>query len=148
MMNDLHSVGNYGCKSNIIIHVSPLNSSKQQRQQKKEPDPVTKCSKYNSSRSTQVYTYDLNSDNLCHPKNQSTQTDQLRQRDHGIQTVPCSQFSSACQTACQTDNSSYRSSASTPYPSRLMKLKPDYDGPRIHGPFSCDCPGGVCKHRS
>ena len=159
MLKDLYSVGNNGCKSYIIIHVSPPNSSKQQRQQKKEPDPVTKCSKYNSSRSTQVYPYDLDPRNFCHPKNQSTQTDQIRQRDHGVQTVPCSQFSSACQTACylditsrlrpfsddepKTDNNSYRSSAPTTYPYRLMK-----DAPIIHGPFFCDCPGGVdfCKH--
>ena len=157
LMKDSSSVANNGCKSYIIIHVSPPNLSKQQRQQKKEPDAVTKCSKYNSSRSTQVYPYDLDPGNFCHPKNQSTQTDQLRQRDHGVQTVRCSQSSSVSQTACRlrpfsddepkTDNNSYRSSAPTTYPSRLMKLK--LDGPIIHGPFSCcDCPGGVdfCKH--
>ena len=27
-------------------------------------------------------------------------------------------------------------------------LKPDYDGPIMHGPFSCDCPGDGCIFRS
>ena len=151
MKDSSSSVANNGYNSYIIIHVSSLNSSKQQRNQIKEPDPVTKCSKYNSSRSTQVYPYDLDADNVFHPKNQSTQTDKLRQRDHGVQSVRCSQSSSASQTACfldMPDNNSYRSSAPPTYPSRLIKnLK--LDGPIIHGPFSCcDCPGGVdfCKH--
>ena len=134
----------------------------QQRRQKKEPDPMTNCSKDDSSlkfqhltdtRSTQVYPTDLDQGNYCHPKNRSTHTDKLQQRDHGVQTVSYSQSSSASQTACflditsrlrpfsdnKTDNNSYRSSAPTTY-----KL----DGPWIHGPFFCDCPGGVCKHRS
>ena len=123
---------------------------------------VTKCSKDDSSlkiehltdtRSTQVYPSDLDQWNYCHPKNRSTQTDKLQQRDHGVQTVSYSQSSSASQTACfldinsrlrpfsdnKTNNNSYSSSAPTTY-----KL----DGPWIHGPFSCDCPGDGCIFRS
>ena len=90
MLKDSSSVANIVCNGFIIIHVSPRNSSEQQRQQKKEPDPLTKCRKYNSSRSTQVYPFDLDPGNFCHPKKQSTQTNQLRHRDLGVQTVPCS----------------------------------------------------------
>ena len=105
------------------------------------------------TRSTQVYPSDLDQWNYCHPKNRSTQTDKLQQRDHGVQTVSYSQSSSASQTACfldinsrlrpfsdnKTNNNSYSSSAPTTY-----KL----DGPWIHGPFSCDCPGDGCIFRS
>ena len=188
------SIANNGSKSYItlIIHVSPPpNTSKQQRRQKKEPDPVTNCSKDDSSlklqrltdtRSTQVYPSDLDPRNYCYPNNRSTQTDTLRQR----QTVPCCQSSNASQTVSSnydkpslrrfsdetttgnsstslgpfssTSSSSNNSntagscsrSATKAYLNRLMKLKPDYDGPIIHGPFFCDCPGGLdfCKQES
>ena len=185
------SIANTGSKSYItlIIHVSPPNTSKQQRRQKKEPDPVTNCSKDDSSlklqhltdnRSTQVYPSDLDPG---HPNNRSTQTDRLRQRDRGVQTVRYSQSSNASQTVSSyldltrlrpfsdeattgisstsdeakslgpfssTSSSSNNSntgscsrSATKAYLNRLMKLKPDYDGPIIHGPFFCDCPGGL-----
>ena len=74
------SIANNGSTSYIIIHVCPTNSSKQQRRQTKEPDPVTKCSKCDGSlklqhltdtRSTQVFPYDLDPGNYSHPKNQS-----------------------------------------------------------------------------
>ena len=124
---------------------------------------------------TQVYPSDLDPGNYFHSKNQSTQTDQLRQRDLGVQTVPCSQSSSASQTTCYLDitsslrpfsdetttgisSTSDEATSFGPFSTtsnttrtnlrRLMKLKPDYYGPIIHGPFFCDCPGGVCKHRS
>ena len=162
MLKDSSSVANIVCNGFIIIHhVSPRNLSEQQRQQKKEPDPSTKCRKYNSSRSTQVYPFDLDPGNFCHPKNQSTQTNQLRHRDLGVQTVPCCQSSSTSQTACFLDissrlrpfsgdapktnnNSNFSISPTTNNPPSKLNL----DGPRIHGPFFCDCPGGVCKHRS
>ena len=107
------SIANNGLESYIFIHLSPPNTSKQeQRRQKKEPDPVTNCSKDDSSlkfqhltdtRSTQVYLSDLDQGNYCHPKNRSTQTDKLQQRDHGVQTVSYSQSSSASQTAVHLD---------------------------------------------
>ena len=133
--------------SYICLHQIQANRNNDDK--KKEPDPMTNCSK------------DDQGNYYCDPKNRSIQTDKLQQRDHGVQTVSYSQSSSASQTACflditsrlrpfsddKTDINSYRSSAPTTYPSRLMKLK--LDGPIIHGPFSCcDCPGGVdfCKH--
>jgi len=120
---------------------------------------VTKCSKDDSSlkiehltdtRSTQVYPSDLDQWNYCHPKNRSTQTDKLQQRDHRVQTVSYSQSSSASQTSCYLDiNSRLRPfSDKTTTAKRLTKLKPDYDGPIMHGPFSCDCPGAGCIYRS
>jgi hypothetical protein len=156
------SVANNGGNCYIIIHVCPPNSSKQQPLQTKGPDHVTKCSvdavdspkllHLTDTRSTQVYPYDLDSGNFCHLKNQSTQTDQLRQRDHGVQTTVrrCSQSSSASQTPCYLDiNSRLRPfSDKTTNAKRLTKLKPDYDGPIMHGPFSCDCPGDGCIFRS
>ena len=120
---------------------------------------VTKCSKDYSSlkiehltdtRSTQVYPSDLDQWNYCHPKNRSTQTDKLQQRDHGVQTVSYSQSSSASQTKCYLDITSRLRpfSDKTTTAKRLTKLKPDYDGPIMHGPFSCDCPGVSCIFRS
>jgi hypothetical protein len=164
----------------IIIHICPPNSIRQQRQQTKEPDPVAKCSEDDDSfnlqqltecRSTQVYPYDLDPGNYSHPKNRSTQTEQIRQSNNGVQTVPCSQSSEASQTASSyfdiprsgpfttagknnicssttTSGNSCSSTASKAYLNRLMKAKPD--GPIIHGPFYCDCPGGLdfCKQES
>ena len=125
---------------------------------------------------TQVYPSDLDPGNYFHSKNQSTQTDQLRQRDLGVQTVPFSQSSSASQTTCSLDitsslrpfsdetttgisSTSDEATSFGPFSTtsntrtnlrRLMKLKPDYDGPIIHGPFFCDCPCAcsVCIFRS
>jgi hypothetical protein len=163
-------------KSYIIIHLSPPNSSKQQRRQTTEPDLVTKCSEndgflklqhLNDSRSTQVFPYDLDPQNYSHPKNQSTQTEQLQRRNTGVQTVLCCQSSNASQTVCSIgpfsdetttgignncsstcssyNSNSCSSSIRKAYLNRLMKLKPDE--PAIHGPFFCDCPGGLefCK---
>jgi hypothetical protein len=215
----------------IIMHVCPPNLIKQQRQQTKEPDPVAKCSEDDDSlnlqqltdtRSTQVYPYELDPGNYSHPKNRSTQTEQIRRSNNGVQTVPCSQSSEASQTASSyfaipssgpfittaknnicsstttsgnscsntatkgeppvlgvdeastgirrtrdeatrigpfsstssssssssSSNNSYslrNGAASKAYLNRLMKAKPD--GPIIHGPFYCDCPGGLdfCK---
>ena len=103
--------------------------------------------------STQFYPNDLDPRNFCHLKNQSTQTDQtdqIRQRDLGVQTAPCSQSSRASQTACYSDITSRLRpfSDETTTAKRLTKLKPDYDGPIMHGPFSCDCPGDGCIFRS
>ena len=120
-------------------------------------DPGNFCHSKNQStqhltdtRSTQVYPSDLDQWNYCHPKNRSTQTDKLQQRDHGVQTVSYSQSSSASQTPCYLDiNSRLRPfSDKTTTAKRLTKLKPDYDGPIMHGPFSCDCPGDSCIFRS
>ena len=176
-MND-SSITNNGSRINIIIHVCPPNSSKQQqRRQTKEPDPVTKCSECDGSlklkhltdtRSTQVFPYDLDPGNYSHPKNQSTQTEQLQRRNNGNQTVLFSQSSNASQNVCSyydkpslgpfsdetatglSNNCSYNSNSCSSsirkaYLNRLMKLKPDE--PVIHGPFFCDCPGGLdfCK---
>ena len=73
-------------------------------------DPGNFCHSKNQStqhltdtRSTQVYPSDLDPGNYFHSKNQSTQIDQLQQRDLGVQTVPCSQSSSASQTTCYLD---------------------------------------------
>ena len=86
------SIANNGLESYIFIHLSPPNTSKQeQRRQKKEPDPMTNCSK------------DDQGNYYCDPKNRSTQTDKLQQRDHGVQTVSYSQSSSASQTAVHLD---------------------------------------------
>jgi hypothetical protein len=157
-----------GSQNYLIIHISAPIIYQRQR---KEPEPVTKCSADNGSQtlqqhltkncSTQVDPYDLDKGNYSHMKNCSTQTEQLRQRSHGVQTVPCSQSSNATQTLSEKkdlkgpfSDSVYSSSEiidnSTPdinkaYLNRLMKLK--LDGPIIHGPFYCDCPGGLrsCK---
>ena len=56
--------------------------------------------------SSQFYPNDLDPSNFCHSKNQSTQTDQtnqIRQRDLGVQTTPCSLSSRASPTACYLD---------------------------------------------
>ncbi len=174
------SISKNGSKIYIIVHVCPPNSIKQQRRQTKEPDPVTKCGEddgslnlqhLTDSRSTQVYPYDLDPGNYSHPKNRSTQTEQIRRSNNGVQTVPCSQSSEASQTASSyfaiprlgpfttagknnirssttTSGNSCSSTASIAYRNRLMKAKPD--GPIIHGPFYCDCPGGLdfCKQES
>jgi len=172
------SVANNGGNCYIIIHVCPPNSSKQQPLQTKGPDHVTKCSvdavdspkllHLTDTRSTQVYPYDLDPGNYSHPKNRSTQTEQIRRSNNGVQTVPCSRSSEASQTAssyfdiprsgpftttgtnniCGSTTTSVNSCSSTAtkaYLNRLMKAKPD--GPIIHGPFYCDCPGGLdfCK---
>ena len=84
--------------------------------------------------SSQFYPNDLDPSNFCHSKNQSTQTDQtnqIRQRDLGVQTTPCSQSSRASQTACYLDITSRLRpfSDETTTAKRLTKLKPDYDGP-------------------
>jgi hypothetical protein len=174
------SFANIGEETYIIMHVCPPNLIKQQRQQTKEPDPVAKCSEDDDSlnlqqltdtRSTQVYPYELDPGNYSHPKNRSTQTEQIRRSNNGVQTVPCSQSSEASQTASSyfaipssgpfittaknnicssttTSGNSCSSTASIAYRNRLMKAKPD--GPIIHGPFYCDCPGGLdfCKQES
>ena len=84
--------------------------------------------------SNQFYPNDLDPSNFCHSKNQSTQTDQtdqIRQRDLGVQTAPCSQSSRASQTAYYSDITSRLRPLSdeTTTAKRLTKLKPDYDGP-------------------
>ena len=178
------SIANNGSKVNIIIHLCLPNSYKQQRRQTKEPDPVTKCSEecdgslklqhLTDTRSTQVFPYDLDPGNFSHPKNQSTQTEQLHRHNKCNQTVSCSQSSNASQTvysyydkpglgpfsdetttgisnnSSSTSSSYNRNSSSSisirkAYLNRLMKIKPDE--PDIHGPFFCDCPGGLdfCK---
>ncbi len=129
--------------------------------------------KQQHTRSTQVYPNKVNPGNYSHQKNQSTQTEQPQEHNIGVQTVPCSQSSNASQTASNyfdiprsgpfsttttnnpcisttTGSNSFCSTSTKAY----LNRQPDgpiihgYDGPRIHGPFSCDCPGGVCKHRS
>ena len=57
---------------------------------------------------------------------------------------------SSTSSSNNSNTGSCSRSATKAYLNRLMKLKPDYDGPIIHGPFFCDCPGGLdfCKQES